>query len=160
MGSSLRLVQGDMADLSVFGDASFDLVVNPVSTLFVPDVGQVWRECRRVLVSHGVLITGFMNPDEFVFDPDALDERGEFVVRYPLPYIEHETLDAAALEARIAAGEMFHFSHTMEAQLGGMINAGFVITGFYEDRRTEEDGNPIRLYMPSQFVVRALATDP
>ena len=158
-GLELRLVQGDMADLSGFGDASFDLIVNPVSTLFVPDVGRVWRECRRVVVRDGVLLAGFMNPDEFVFDPDALDERGEFVVRYPLPYVEHETLDPAALEARIAAGEMFHFSHTMEAQLGGMIAAGFVITGFYEDRRTEEDGNPIRLYMPSQFVVRALATD-
>ena len=159
-GLELRLVQGDMADLSAFGDASFDLVVNPVSTLFVPDVGKVWRECRRILVSHGVLIAGFMNPDEFVFDPDALDARGDFVVRYPLPYVEHETLDAAALEARIAAGEMFHFSHTMEAQLGGMIDAGFVIAGFYEDRRAEEDGNPIRFYMPSQFIVRALAIDP
>ena len=143
-GLELRLVQGDMADLSAFSDASFDLVVNPVSTLFVPDVGRVWRECRRVLVSHGVLIAGFMNPDEFVFDSDALDERGEFVVRYPLPYVEHETLDTAALEARIAAEEMFHFSHTLEAQLGGMIDAGFVLTGFYEDRRTEADGNPIR----------------
>jgi SAM-dependent methyltransferase len=158
-GLALRLVQGDMADLSAFGDASFDLVVNPISTLFVPDVGKVWRECRRVLVSDGVLIAGFMNPDEFVFDPDALDERGEFVVKYPLPYVEHDTLDAAALQARIAAGKMFHFSHTMEAQLGGIIDAGFVITGFYEDRRTEEDGNPIRFYMPSQFIVRAVATD-
>jgi SAM-dependent methyltransferase len=103
-GLELRLVLGDMADLSAFGDASFDLVVNPISTLFVPDVGKVWRECRRVLVNHGVLIAGFMNPDEFVFDPDALDERSEFVVRYPLPYVEYETLDAATLEARIAAG--------------------------------------------------------
>ena len=155
----LRLVQGDMADLSAFADGSFDLVVNPVSTLFVPDVRKVWRECRRVLASQGVLIAGFMNPDEFVFDPDALDDRGEFVVRYPLPYVEHETLDAAALQDRIAAGEMFHFSHTLEAQLGGMIEAGFVIAGFYEDRRTEEDGNPIRFYLPSDFVVRALAVD-
>ncbi len=158
-GLELRLVQGNMADLSAFGDASFDLVVNPVSTLFVPDVGRVWRECRRVLGSHGVLIAGFMNPDEFVFDPDALDERGEFVVKYPLPYVEHETLDTPALEARIGAGAMFHFSHTLEAQLGGMIDAGFVLAGFYEDRRTEADGNPIRFYLPSQFVVRALAID-
>ena len=43
------------------------------------------------------LTSGFVNPDEFVFDTDALDERGEFVVRYALPYVEHETLDAAAL---------------------------------------------------------------
>jgi hypothetical protein len=29
------------------------------------------------------------------------------------------------------------------------------VTGFYEDRRTEEDGNPIRHFMPSVFVMRA-----
>lgn len=156
-GLALRLVQGDMADLSAFGDGSFDLVVNPVSTLFVPDVRRVWRECRRVLVDGGVLITGFMNPDEFVFDPVAIDERDELVVKYPLPYVEHETYDADELQARVAAQEMFHFSHTMEDQLGGLIDAGFVITGFYEDRRTEEDGNPIRFYLPSEFVVRACA---
>ena len=158
-GLQLRLVQGDMADLSTFEDGSFDLVVNPVSTLFVPDVVRVWRECRRVLAGSGVLIAGFMNPDEFIFDPDAIDARGELVVRHRLPYVEHETLDSAALKRRIAAKEMFHFSHTLEAQLGGMINAGFVIAGFYEDRRTEESGNPIRVYIPSQFVVRAFVSD-
>jgi hypothetical protein len=47
-------------------------------------------------------------------------------------YVEHETLDTAALEARIAAKEIFHCSVTLEAQLGGMTNAGFVLTGFYE----------------------------
>lgn len=98
-GLELRLVQGDMADLSAFGDGSFDLVVKPVSTLFVPDVRQVWRECRRVLVDGGVLITGFMNPDEFVFDPVAIDERDELVVKYPLPCVEHETYDADELQA-------------------------------------------------------------
>lgn len=50
----------------------------------------------------------------------------------------------------------FHFSHTMEAQLGGLTEAGFFLTGFYEDRRLVEDGNPIRHYMPSYFVVRAV----
>jgi hypothetical protein len=43
----------------------------------------------------------------------------------------------------------------MEGQLGGILDAGFVITGFYEDRRTEADGNRIRHYLPSFFVVRA-----
>jgi len=50
---------------------------------------------------------------------------------------------------------MFHFSHTMEAQLGGLTQAGFVITGFYEDRRSAADGNPIRHYIPSYFVACA-----
>ena len=29
------------------------------------------------------------------------------------------------------------------------------MTGFYEDRRSEEDGNPIRNFMPSYYVARA-----
>jgi ubiquinone/menaquinone biosynthesis C-methylase UbiE len=57
----IRLVEGDMADLSVFEDESFGLIFNPVSTLFVPDLDPVWRECHRVLQVGGVLMTGFMN---------------------------------------------------------------------------------------------------
>jgi SAM-dependent methyltransferase len=151
----IRLVEGDMADLSVFADESFALIYNQPSTLFVPDVAPVWRECYRVLQTGGVLMTGFMNPDEFVFDEIALDNEGVFVVKHPLPYVEHETLSPEELEQRIRNREMFHFSHTMEAQLGGLTKAGFVITGFYEDRRPEEDGNPIRFFMPSVFVARA-----
>jgi hypothetical protein len=82
------------------------------------------------------------------------------VVKYPLPYVEHETLSPEALDERIRTKGMFHFSHSMEAQLGGLIQAGFVITGFYEDRRSEEDGNPIRHFMPSYYVARSQKVGP
>ena len=154
-GLSIRTVQGDMADLSAFETGSIDLVFNPPSTLFVPELDPIWRECHRVLSKNGLLMTGFMNPDEFVFEPDALDDEGTFVVKYPLPYVEHETLSPAEFAERKRKREMFHFSHSMEAQLGGLLGAGFVITGFYEDRRSEADGNAIRHYMPSIFVVKA-----
>ncbi len=152
---TIRLIEGNMADLSAFADESFDLIYNPPSTLFVPDVAPVWSECFRVLRIGGMLMTGFMNPDEFVFDADELDNAGVFVVKHPLPYVEHTTLSPSALEKRIRNKKMFHFSHTLEAQIGGLIKAGFVITGFYEDRRSEEDGNPIRHFMPSFFVAQA-----
>ncbi len=158
-GLEMTLLEGDMADLSRLGTGSFDLVVNPPSTLFVPELAPIFAECRRMLAPGGVLIMGFMNPDEFVFDHDVLDREGTFVVSYPLPYVEIETLSAAELSRRIHARAMFHFSHTMEAQLGGLLRAGFVVTGFYEDRRSDEDGNPIRHYMPSVFVVRAHAIE-
>ena len=151
----IATVQGDMADLSMFDDEQFDVILNPVSTLFVPELTPVWSECHRTLIPGGVLITGFLNPDEFAFDADALDQRGEFIMRHPLPYIEHDTLSPAEAAARRAAGEMFHFSHTMQAQLGGILSAGFVITGFFEDHRLESEGNPISHYLPSYFVVRA-----
>lgn len=152
----MDIMEGDMADLSAFGDGSFDLIFNPPSTLFVPEVAPVWRECARTLREGGVLMSGFMNPDEFIFDVEALDNEGRFVVKHRLPYVEHETLDEDALRQRIAAKVMLHFSHSMEAQLGGMIAAGFVIDGFYEDRRPEESGNPIFDLMPSYFVVKGI----
>ena len=151
----INIVEGDIADLSAFANESFSLIFNPPSTLFVPDLEPVWGECYRVLQKGGILMTGFMNPDEFIFDVEALDNKGDFVVKYRLPYVEYETLSQAALEEHIRNKEMFHFSHSMEAQLGGLIKARFVITGFYEDRRPEEDGNPIRHYIPSYYVVRA-----
>jgi len=154
-GLEIRLVEGDMADLSSFADASLDLIVNPPSTLFVPDLAPIWRECFRVLAPGGVLMTGFLNPDEFMFDHVALDREGVFVVKHPLPYVEHETLDPEALAQRISDQEMFHFSHSMEAQLGGLIDAGFVITGFYEDRRPPDDNTPVRHYMPTYYIARA-----
>ncbi len=154
-GLSITTIQADMADLGVLPDRGFDLLINPVSTLFVPDLAPVWAECHRVLVEGGTLISGFLNPDEFVFDDEALDTDGVFVVKYPLPYREIDTLSPAERAKREQESAIFHFSHSMEAQVGGLIAAGFSVTGFYEDRRTEEDGNPIRHFMPSVFVMRA-----
>jgi ubiquinone/menaquinone biosynthesis C-methylase UbiE len=154
-GLQISLTQGDMADLSALETSSFDLIFNPVSTLFVPDLQPIWQGCHRVLKTKGLLMTGFMNPDEFIFDADAIDNKGTFVVKHPLPYVEHETLSAGELEEYKDQKRMFHFSHSMEAQLGGLLQAGFVVTGFYEDRRSDEDNNPIRHYMPSFYVVKA-----
>ena len=52
----------DMSDLSDFEDEYFDIVVNPVSNLFVKDVNLVWNEISRVLKNRGILISGFTNP--------------------------------------------------------------------------------------------------
>jgi ubiquinone/menaquinone biosynthesis C-methylase UbiE len=147
--------EGDMANLSAFEDGRFELIFNPPSTMFVPELAPVWHECYRVLNAGGLLMTGFMNPDEFIFDYIAIDEKGVLEVKYSLPFVEHETLSQEVLEQRIQNKEMFHFSHSMETQLGGLMKAGFVITDFYEDRRPEEDGNPIRHYMPTYYVARA-----
>lgn len=154
-GLRLRTIEGDMADLSAFADGELDLIVNPPSTLFIPELAPVWRECSRILRPGGILMTGFLNPDEFVFDADVMDREGRLVVRHRLPYVEHETLTEAGRQERVRSGAMFHFSHTMESQLGGLLQAGFVITDFFEDHRPEWDGNPIRTVLPSYFVVRA-----
>src|SRR4030067_827291 len=73
-GLVLITVEGDMRDLSVFGDGCFDLVFHPVSNVFCPQVRPVWREAHRGLRPGGVLMAGFGDPTAFVFYCDLAEE--------------------------------------------------------------------------------------
>jgi len=58
----LRLVQGDMRDLSAFADGSFDIVWHSHSIVFVPDAARVIAEVGRVLAPGGVYRASTMHP--------------------------------------------------------------------------------------------------
>jgi SAM-dependent methyltransferase len=128
----LATVQGDMRDLGAFPDQVFDLVFNPCSVGFVPDVRPVWREVFRVLRPGGVFMAGFIDPASFIFD-ETLADRGELVVRHRLPYSDLKSLTGEERAALEQAGKPLIFSHSLEDMLGGQIDAGFVLTGFYDD---------------------------
>jgi SAM-dependent methyltransferase len=131
-GLAIDCVEGDMADLSRFPDGRFDLVFHPCSNGFVPDVRPVWHEAHRVLRPGGVLLAGIVNPALYLFDEEAAD-RGEMVVRFSVPYSDEKDLPSEELRRRIDAGEPLSYSHTLEDQLGGQMDAGLVLTGLYED---------------------------
>ena len=150
-GLSIRTVLGDMRDLSAFPGASFDMVFNPVSNVFCPDLAPVWRECFRVLRPGGTLLSGFMNPDIFIFDLTALDERGEFVVRHPIPF---STLDLPEDErTRIYGDGAIEYSHTLTGQIGGQLAAGFTLTHLDE---APHHADATARYMPGYFATRAI----
>lgn len=135
-GLELRLEPGDMRDLSRFADRSFDIVFHPASNAFVPDVAPVWRECFRVLRPGGRLLSGFVQPAHFLFDADDV-ERGEFVARHALPYSDLAARSPERLARMAAEGEPLAFGHTLEQQVGGQLEAGFVLTAMFEDRWAE-----------------------
>jgi ubiquinone/menaquinone biosynthesis C-methylase UbiE len=151
-GLELTVVQGDMTDLSMMEDGSFDLVVHPVSNVYVPEIAPVWREAARVLRTEGVLMAGFMNPVLYIFDQDRLEE-GEFVVRHPLPYSELTSLTDAERQRLVDEGDPLQFSHTWEEQVAGQLAAGFLLTDLYEDRRA---GHPLAPYVPTHVATRAV----
>ncbi|MYC08458.1 MAG: class I SAM-dependent methyltransferase [Chloroflexi bacterium] len=153
---ALRTVQGDMADLSVFADASFDLVFHAISNIFAPSVLPVWREAYRVLRPGGVLMAGFVNPLEFIFDLELL-EKGEFVVKHTLPYSDTNSLSEDGLQHWLDEGVPLVFGHTLTDQIGGQIDAGFVITGFYEDRRLSDERNDGEVFL-SEYTSIYIAT--
>lgn len=150
-GLELNTVQGDMADLSRFSDASFDLVFHPVANLFVPDVRPVWAEAYRVLRPGGALLAGFMNPVFFIFDRDLMDDQEDLQVRHRLPYSDLTSLDEATRERYRRAGYPLEFGHTLSDQIGGQLAAGFLLAGFYEDGDLDKN-------MLDEFVACYMAT--
>lgn len=131
-GLDLTLQQGDMADLSVFEDQTFDLIVHPCSNCFVPAVRPVWKEAARVMKPGASLLSGIVNPLLFLFD-DQLMEQGEFKVCHRIPYSDLESLSPEQRQAFVDDDEPFSFGHTLDDQIGGQIEAGLAITGFFED---------------------------
>jgi len=147
----IETVQGDMADLSVFPDARFGLIVHPVSNVFVPDVRPVWRERSGCFVRR--LTPGGLH------EPRAIPVRRHCPGTWrpsggpPHPYSD---LDSPTEEERarlVEEGRPLEFGHTLGDQIGGQLGAGFVLTGFYEDIDPE---SVLGGYIPSYIATRAL----
>lgn len=153
-GLPVTCLRGDMADLGALASERFDLVVHPASNVFVPDVQPVWRECFRVLRPGGELLAGFVHPAVFLFDPDESERAGDLVVRHALPYADVDALPPERLRAKLERSEPLEWSHSLEAQIGGQLAAGFVLTGLYEDRWFDESWRLANL-MPIAIATRA-----
>jgi SAM-dependent methyltransferase len=148
----LRTVEGDAADLSMFADEAFDLIFNPVSTVFMPDVRAVWKECSRVLRDGGILMTGCMNPVHYIFDLYKADE-GSLEIANSIPYSDLTSLSKEDLEDHLSKGLPVEFGHSLTDLLGGQCAAGFVITDLYEDYMLD---SALHNYHPNYIATRAV----
>ena len=158
-GLLIETVEGDMRDLSSFADQSFDLVFHPCSNCFVPNIRPVWNEAYRVLRDGGVLLSGFCNPLLFIFDEKAMDE-GRLEVRHSIPYSDLTNLDESELQDRLEKSEALSFGHTLEDQIGGQTDAGFVITDFFEDswaaNKDKNEGTVLSEYIAAFGATRSV----
>ncbi len=150
-GLAIALEQGDMADLARFAPASFDLIVHPVSNVFVPAVRPVWQEAYRVLAPGGELLAGFCNPAMFIFDAAKADE-GVLEVRHTIPYADLTHLTAEERQRYVDDLQPLEWGHSLDDQIGGQLDAGFVLTGFYED---VWPGQALSDFMPHYIATRA-----
>jgi len=154
---NIEAIEGDMRDLSMIADESFDIIVHPVSNLFIPDVHPVWREAFRVLRKEGILISGFCSPIMFMFDL-KMETEGILQVKYKIPYSDLDHLDDEDRKQFITPQEPVEFGHTLDDQIGGQIEAGFTITGFFEDSWGADENVILSKYTKSFIATRAVKT--
>jgi SAM-dependent methyltransferase len=150
----ITTILGDMADLSQFADGSFDIVFNPGSTMFVPDVNPIYAEAFRVLRPGGRFMTGFMNPDQYMFDFDQHDNHKKLVVKHTKPF-KSADLPQEERDIEFGAGSPLEFAHSLDDLMGGQVRAGFMITSFFED-----DWDPaedvMAPFLPAMFATLAV----
>ncbi|QDT12957.1 Methyltransferase domain protein [Planctomycetes bacterium K23_9] len=152
---TIATVLGDMADLSMFDDGQFGLVFHACSNCFSQTILPVWKEAFRVLRPGGILMSGFNNPIRYAI-ADADHDRGHLELTRKLPWSDLTGLSESELKSqRYDVDETLEFGHTLEDQIGGQLNAGFVLTDFYEDRWSDES-DPISDLMDTFIATRAM----
>jgi SAM-dependent methyltransferase len=145
---AMRLVEASMDDLSPLAEASFDLVIQPVSTCYVPDVEKAYREAARVLVAGGLYISQHKQPvslqAELTPSPRGYAITEAYFRTGPLPPVSHENAvrEAGARE----------YLHPWEELIGGLCRSGFVLEDLVEPRHADANAAPGAFGHRSQFV--------
>ena len=142
-GYDVEIVRADMAKPLPFPDGSFDLIFHPVSNCYVREVRPIWRECARVLRPGGRLLAGLDNGMNFIVG----DGEREIVNRLPFDPLKNP--DQMELLRRVDGG--VQFSHTLDEQIGGQLEAGFTLLALYED--TNGSGRLHELGIPSFLAI-------
>lgn len=145
-GYQIKIIQGDMTKRLPFEDEEFDIIFHPVSNSYAEKVKPIWKECYRVLKKGGVLIAGMDNGINFIFD----DDENKLANKLPFnPLVNEE--QRKQLEETDSG---MQFSHTLDEQIGGQLEAGFILTHLYED--TNGEGRLHEYNIPAFIATRAL----
>jgi SAM-dependent methyltransferase len=130
--AKLRLVQGDMRDLSAFGGGSFDIVWHSHSIVFVPDAARVIAEVGRVLAAGGVYRASTMHPVTLrmygTWTGTGWRLRKSYFEDGPIPFddptweFEDVKVEAPTLE----------YGHRISDLINACAAAGLLVDGFWE----------------------------
>ena len=145
-GYEIEAVRGDMTKPLPFADESFDLIFHPVSNCYVKDVKPIWKECLRVLKPGGALLSGVDGYLNYIVD----SEEKRIINHLPFDPLNDEE-QRRQLEEEDAG---MQFSHTLEEQIGGQLEAGFTLKELYED--TNGEGRLHELNIPTYLAMRSI----
>ncbi|MFA6619904.1 MAG: methyltransferase domain-containing protein [Bacilli bacterium] len=142
----IAIIQGDMTKPLPFADGAFDLIFFPVSNVYIEEAKPVFKECFRILAPQGRLLSGLDNGVNFITD----DNEKEIINSFPFNPLKNPE----QREQLAKSDSGIQFSHTLEEQIGGQLEAGFLLKELYED--TNGTGRLSELHIPSFFATLAL----
>lgn len=126
-GLNIRAIEASMDDLGALADTSFDVVLQPVSTCYLPDVLAVYREVARVTAPGGLYLSQHKQPGSLqasvVPSANGYELTEPYYRRGPLP---------AVVGSRHREDGTLEFLHRWEDLIGGLCRAGFVIEDLVE----------------------------
>lgn len=126
-GLDVRAVEASMDDLSMLPDASFDIVVQPVSTCYVPNILAVYREVARVAADGALYIGQHKQPASL----QAAVEPSPRGYELTEPYYREGPLPPVQGSLHREEGTL-EFLHRWEEIVGGLCRAGFVLEDLVE----------------------------
>ncbi len=132
-GLQLNLIEASMDDLSVLPAATFEAVIQPVSTCYVPNVLAVYREVARVTAAGGLYISQHKQPASL--QADAAPKACGYLLNEP--YYRAGPLPPVAGGGLPREPGTVEFLHRWEELLGGLCRSGFVIEDLVEPRHAE-----------------------
>lgn len=136
-GLQLNTVETSMDDLAMFADGSFEIVIHPVSTCYVPDVSATFAEVARVTAAGGLYISQHKSPVSLQTTLEGGGGRFELLE----PYYRTEPLRTAR-GSRLREEGAIEYLHRWEQLIGGICRAGFVIEDFVEPLHADENAEP------------------
>lgn len=138
-GYKIDIVRADMTKPLPFDDEAFDIIFYAISNCYVRDVKPIWKECYRILKPGGTLISGFGLYINYIVD----EEEKEIINSLPFDPISNPE-QMAQLQKW---DDGVQFSHTLEEQVTGQLEAGFTLLDLYED--TTGEGRLHELNIPA-----------
>jgi len=142
----IDIIKADMTKTLPFQDESFDMIFHPASNCYVEDVVSIWKECYRILKKGGILLSGLNIGIGFAFNEDETE------LKYKLPF--NPLMDKQVYEDSIENDWGIQFSHTIDEQVGGQLEAGFILQGIYQD--TSGSGNLHDYSVPTFIATKSL----
>lgn len=155
-GYKIKTIQGDISDLSMLKDNSFDLVYQAASMGYIPNVKKVYSEVARVLRSGGLYCADAQNPLSQFVDESSWDGKG---YRISVPYSVKE-------KQRSEKENVLEYRHYLSEIFNGLIECGFVIERVEEMPQSFYQGKGVKpgtwehslLYIPGIFTILAKKT--